>query len=141
MQVRLLVDAVSEALLPTVDLNLHLQALDTEGPQKRRASSEIDRGWCIVASLAHPLDTAGSFKRSVTLTERQQMALVKKEQEMQLMISNIHKRNANGETPLHVAAIKVSLLHFALFQSQGKLELCEQLIQQGARVNTRDHAG
>lgn len=63
------------------------------------------------------------------LTERQQMALLKKEQEAQSMIANVHRRNANGETPLHVAAIK------------GKSELCERLIAMGARVNVKDHAG
>ena len=43
----------------------------------------------------------------IHLTERQQMTMIKKQQEDQQLIINVHKRNANGETPLHVATIKV----------------------------------
>ena len=43
--------------------------------------------------------------------------------------SRIHKRNERGETPLHIACIR------------GDLHLAASLIEQGAEVNARDHAG
>ena len=56
-------------------------------------------------------ETGSSGRMGIPLTERQQMALVVKElEQQQALIPNIHKRNANGETPLHVAAIKVCVV-------------------------------
>ena len=41
------------------------------------------------------------------MTERQQLALLRKQDDGYQAVTNVYKRNANGETPLHVAAIKV----------------------------------
>lgn len=47
------------------------------------------------------------MRASMFLTERQQLALAVKKSEEDAMLNNVHKRNASGETPLHINAIKV----------------------------------
>ena len=72
------------------------------------------------------------------------MALLHRETAMQIGATNVHKRNANGETPLHVAAIRVSLISASQLDhltQQGKYELCKMLLEQGAVAATRDNAG
>jgi ankyrin repeat protein len=87
-------------------------------------------------SLAHPAHPCLCRRRAkkraeavVPLTERQQLALLKKKSQRDAMMQNVNKRNASGETHLHVAAIK------------GDLDLVQDLIQHNAEVNTKDHAG
>jgi len=63
------------------------------------------------------------------MTERQQLALAKRSSQTEVMLMHPHKRNARGETPLHLGAI------------QGDVALVKGLLRRGAKVNAQDNAG
>ncbi|EDQ86276.1 uncharacterized protein MONBRDRAFT_38485 [Monosiga brevicollis MX1] len=80
------------------------------------------------SATAQP-DAESDAELPAHLTERQLMRLLQERDRREQMLSNVYKRNQQGETPLHVAAI------------EGDLNLVRDLIKAEAPINATDNAG
>ncbi|KJE90690.1 ANKRD12 protein [Capsaspora owczarzaki ATCC 30864] len=86
------------------------------------------------AAAAAPASSVAAAAGGPTLTERQLIALQKKQEREAARrptqsMDKINGRNERGETPLHVAAIR------------NNVNAAKRLIQQGAVINATDNAG
>eukprot|EP00041_Stephanoeca_diplocostata_P019518 m.422166 g.422166 ORF g.422166 m.422166 type:complete len:711 (+) comp21326_c0_seq1:111-2243(+) len=129
----------SKSLHPTIDSDGAVSALREDNVSTSRSDKTVDGNSRKASLSSHgtscntPIRRKDAPRRATRrgkmLTERQQLALAKKQSEEDAMLLHVNKRNASGETPLHQMVIK------------GNIELVSKLIDKGASVNTKDYAG